>query len=316
MKSQKKLLLALMAVGFAGAAQAKIEGSLSGNGELFLNLYSKSSGISFTADLLAPTVISGLPSTATVISGLPYTATDVRMDDFQAAAVSTPGTKLSWDMNVYPAWAQFKSSIANATDTKFDLKAMDETGTGKGDDRFMTTSSSSLSTIKNQTNTNLVGFNLVDQDLLNNGVSGVNKSQPLDNDASVHDAATGGQGYFENGSGDQWKNKFTGVSTDFVTKPDGSMNWMPFYMLATSSGVSGAGGLKKADVTQYGWDDDLDPSNGYGIGAGMFGVDMASGTLYYNVAAPTAVIPVPAAVWLLGSGLIGLVGVARRRRSA
>ena len=29
----------------------------------------------------------------------------------------------------------------------------------------------------------------------------------------------------------------------------------------------------------------------------------------------TAVIPVPAAVWLFGSGLLGLVGVARRRRA-
>ena len=27
----------------------------------------------------------------------------------------------------------------------------------------------------------------------------------------------------------------------------------------------------------------------------------------------TSVVPVPAAVWLFGSGLIGLVGVARRR---
>lgn len=302
MKLQKKLLVALMAVGFAGAAQADIEGSLSGNGELFLNLYSKSSGISFTADLLAPTVISG-PA---------YTATDVRMDDFQAAAVSTPGTKLSWDLNGYTAWATFKSGLGTATDTKFDLKAMDEVGTAAGNDRYMTTSSSSLSTIKNQSNSNLIGFNGVDKELLNNGVSGVNKSHVLENDASVHTAATGGQGYFENGSGDQWVNKFTGVSTDFVTKPDGSINWMPFYMLATSSTF----GLNKATVTQYGWDDDGDASNGYGTGAGMFGVDMASGTLYYNVAAPSAVVPVPAAVWLLGSGLIGLVGVARRRLSA
>ncbi|MBZ0073032.1 MAG: VPLPA-CTERM sorting domain-containing protein [Gammaproteobacteria bacterium] len=34
-----------------------------------------------------------------------------------------------------------------------------------------------------------------------------------------------------------------------------------------------------------------------------------------DITAP-AVIPVPAAVWLLGSGLIGLVGVARRKKAA
>ena len=33
------------------------------------------------------------------------------------------------------------------------------------------------------------------------------------------------------------------------------------------------------------------------------------------VAAPAAVVPVPAAAWLFGSGLIGLVGVARRKKA-
>jgi hypothetical protein len=31
---------------------------------------------------------------------------------------------------------------------------------------------------------------------------------------------------------------------------------------------------------------------------------------------PDTVIPVPAAVWLFGSGLLGLVGIARRKKKA
>jgi hypothetical protein len=48
----------------------------------------------------------------------------------------------------------------------------------------------------------------------------------------------------------------------------------------------------------------------------------ASGVYYDNIcwtndggaSCPSAVIPIPAAVWLFGSGLLGLVGVARRRK--
>jgi hypothetical protein len=53
-----------------------------------------------------------------------------------------------------------------------------------------------------------------------------------------------------------------------------------------------------------------------GIGP-VNGVDLLEGTvliddLYLGVVSP---VPVPAAVWLFGSGLLGLVGVARRRKS-
>ncbi len=54
----------------------------------------------------------------------------------------------------------------------------------------------------------------------------------------------------------------------------------------------------------------LNSGTGYGTGPIHFGED---GGLTF---APAAVVPVPAAVWLFGSGLLGLIGVARRQRHA
>jgi hypothetical protein len=42
----------------------------------------------------------------------------------------------------------------------------------------------------------------------------------------------------------------------------------------------------------------------------------SAGQLTYNIASASAPVPLPAAVWLLGSGLMGLIGVGRRRRAA
>jgi hypothetical protein len=50
-----------------------------------------------------------------------------------------------------------------------------------------------------------------------------------------------------------------------------------------------------------------DPSNFGGV---LYGLHLEG-----HVAGAAAVIPVPAAAWLFGSGLVGLVGIARRRRS-
>ena len=52
------------------------------------------------------------------------------------------------------------------------------------------------------------------------------------------------------------------------------------------------------------------------VGAQWAAFDGTPYTEVYNIAVTPSAIPVPAAVWLFGSGLLGLVGVARRRKSA
>jgi hypothetical protein len=61
-----------------------------------------------------------------------------------------------------------------------------------------------------------------------------------------------------------------------------------------------------------------------GNGDGIMGINMAAGGPFAgfnanfnaNLAPTPKVVPIPAAVWLFGSGLLGLVGVARRKKSA
>lgn len=55
-----------------------------------------------------------------------------------------------------------------------------------------------------------------------------------------------------------------------------------------------------------------DPSNQKG---GFFSLS-SNGTVTWSPTAAVSAVPLPAAVWLMGSGLFGLIGVGRRRKSA
>jgi len=63
------------------------------------------------------------------------------------------------------------------------------------------------------------------------------------------------------------------------------------------------------------------PGNGWGFGT-FNGFQYAVSKNDFNFFAwavrsgDVSVVPIPAAVWLFGSGLIGLLGVARRRKAA
>jgi hypothetical protein len=110
---------------------------------------------------------------------------------------------------------------------------------------------------------------------------------------TASEAANGNSAYAGGGFwGSNWGNK-TPFSTAALV---GESNF--FWLLAQN----GTSTLTSALKTQFG--------NADGASTWSFGSD---GTLAFNSAAPAA-IPVPAAVWLLGSGLLGLAGIARRRQ--
>lgn len=73
-------------------------------------------------------------------------------------------------------------------------------------------------------------------------------------------------------------------------------------------------GVAGDTVNSYAIGSTLNPSSGEYFAAHIAGFDTTNGVTSAQFAGSTPV-PVPAAVWLFGSGLLGLVGVARRKRS-
>jgi hypothetical protein len=96
-------------------------------------------------------------------------------------------------------------------------------------------------------------------------------------------------------------NAILGSATPTISLVEGSQNLM-FSFLATD-----VTGVINAPAGSF------DPN---AIGEYNFGISVSqAGWGVENVRMDVQVVPVPAAVWLFGSGLIGLVGVARRKKS-
>ena len=108
------------------------------------------------------------------------------------------------------------------------------------------------------------------------------------------------------------------LDTDFNRTPDGLTNELEGLAFGNFGGLSGPGtigtltfqAIAVGDITLSMAVTDNLLAGGDFTSATTFGPQVVSfGT------ADVSIVPVPAAVWLFGSGLIGLVGVARRKKA-
>ena len=193
-------------------------------------------------------------------------------------------------------WTSFLSQVGGVSNPglQWNVGALDTTGgIGAGAQRFLSTSGNTLAQVKAQGNGNVqTGFSTV-----NNFFTAVNSTgthATLTDGSSVNAAADLVDAYSGTWYGNNWNNKAQGWTS--AGSLDTSLN---FFYISPSSNAPAS----KATVTQFG---DAVTGN-----MGTWTVTSA-GVATYSVAAVSAV-PVPAALWLLGSAMVGLVGVARRK---
>jgi hypothetical protein len=203
--------------------------------------------------------------------------TGLHLDDF---AVGNAGNlNHSFNFASDSSWQQFSSAIS-AGDVRWMVAAGDSTGTTPGSNRWVATSSTVPT---GQVSSNLIQFKGSDNYL--NAV----------NFFGNHLAQANGSAVTTDQDGFAWPG--TSLLNTFGAKSTG---WAADIALGDSSAfyflANGATQLTKVNGTPY---------------AGTWSL-ASNGTLNYSASA----VPVPAAVWLLGSALVGMVGVARRQRAA
>lgn len=228
------------------------------------------------------------------------------------------GYSQTWDLkapNYGPAWNTLMTFPGiDPAKIEYNVIALDNTDlTTAGGSRYMTTYDAA--NFVSLPNTNLNGFDNMNQYVVNNNCNsqavgpciprGTHGTQT--NGASTGTSSDASDIYFGkvfgNGDGDQWANKTTADTTKTLATAQN------FWFLQTSS----TGTFDQVKKVPFGADLNSDGKIGTGE-FGEFSVNAANGTLSYANPGYANPVPVPAAVWLLGSGLVGLVGVARRKQ--
>lgn len=114
------------------------------------------------------------------------------------------------------------------------------------------------------------------------------------------------------------------ITLDWSASGNGTLNdWTDYahssiYIAGNFSDGNGNNGSVYSNYYQYtGYDGSYNQSGTFSMAIFSDGIHTVSGSLTAqansNSSSPVSSVPVPAAAWLFGSGLVGLLGVARRK---
>jgi len=188
-------------------------------------------------------------------------------------------------------YSDMSSFVASSSgDLSWAVMAGDSVGAGSiGGLHYMTTAAAgSDATLGAMNNGTLQGWTIMDGDYLSNvngALAGADGIQGTADDAVSTTAANGDNAYFTT-TMDSWQNNSP------VSATAGLGESQNFYLLSNSaSTVLATGKSKLVTLTAM---------------PGIWKLDATTGLTY-------SAVPVPPALWLLGSALLGLVGVARRK---
>ncbi|MBX9795067.1 MAG: VPLPA-CTERM sorting domain-containing protein [Burkholderiaceae bacterium] len=286
MKFNMKLLAAALAMAAAGQASAAITlGNAQGGSSLFLSVWDSTTNESYTRNLgvnlngFLPSSITTLPNDGNVAG------TSVTGDKTPAAGISNLA---------FAGDALFASTFGdnNAANIQWNIVAFDnQASLGGGLSRVITTANGTPGT----TNTGIgtIGSGATAYLTAVNGLIGAANSVVVTDPGSAAFAGA-----------DTWGDALN-LALNGSSAGTGFGSTLDFFYLARTQ-VSGVGSTAATNV-QFG-----------NSSANATWTLSANGTATYNLAgeAPPSAVPVPAAAWLLGSGLAGLVGAARRRKAA
>lgn len=271
----KKLVVALALTAAAGQASAAVVPASTGNGDLFLTAWDPVANMSYSRDLGVD--LTTFLNTGNSAAGL----TSVFAGDalFQSSFVNSAASNISWNIvagdNVLPNGG----SQVNPGD----LRILSTSTVVPGTSFIFTNNGMTAGT--NNIN-NFQGYQVNDPVPAGSGC-GTNPSCIITNPS---DPGFAGQ--------TTWRNSLGGVSASLSNAGTGFGSSLYFYY------ITGSGGSTLAQATKTAFAN--------ATGDGMWSLS-ANGTATYTIPGVSAV-PVPAAAWLFGSGLLGLVGIARRKR--